>query len=206
MAWEEDIQKALADYHKVAKSADQKMRRLEKDVKKSGKGDVLRYAYTRAKRDINSIKTDAERFDIKLKQGEDERDVDFYWRVKAATADAKRFLSATTSSATEYETMNKQRHSSFNKSLSNELNRPLTYSEFTQVMETGFYDLASDILGGYRTAVRVMNAVIKNPRIMKRKTNFTALAVAKILDKYKFKDDPELYNIVQSALKESGYK
>lgn len=206
MAWEEDIQKALADYHKVAKSADQKMRRLEKEVKRSGQTDILRYAYSRAKRDINSIKAGAERFDIKIKRGENERDLDYYWRIKNATSDAKRFMEADTSSMTEYDELNHQRHENFNNSLKGSLDRPLTYSEFTQLMETGFFNLASDILGGYRTAVKVMNAVLKNKKVMKRKADFTAQAVMKILDKYKFKNDPELYPIVQSALKEYGYK
>lgn len=204
--WDNEIAAAQEYYHKTAKSADQKMRRLERDVKKTGNTDILRYAYARAKRDIKQDIGGSERFDIKIKQRKGERDIDYYWRLKDATADAERFLNADTSSITEYEMLNKQRHAKFNESLKGSLDRPLTFTEFSQVMETGFFDLASSILGGYRTAVRVMNAVLNNRRILKRKSDFTAQAVMKILDKYKFKNDPELYPIVQSALKREGFK
>ena len=205
MGWEVEIEKALNKYKKIAKSADQKMRRLEGQVKKTGQQFILSYAYSRAKRDIKANGGN-ERFDFRMQQRYGERDIDFYYRIQEGITDAERFINAPTSSVTGYEKLNRERWQNFNKALGDSLDRPLTYEEFTTIMETGFYDLVNSILGGYLTAVRVINAMLSNKRVTQRKTDWTANAVSKILDKYKFKNDPGLYKIVQSALRDKGFK
>lgn len=88
-----DKYKALVkEYRKLAKRADQRLLRLEKYAQeKPGLGNILQYAYRRAKRDIRSWSGDTEkpRFNTKPPSNTN--------TLKAKIADIKNFLNAQTS-------------------------------------------------------------------------------------------------------------
>lgn len=88
-----DKYKALVkEYRKLAKRADQRLVRLEKyATEKPGLGNILQYAYRRAKRDIRSWSGDTERPRFNTKPPSNTN------TLKAKIADIKNFLNAQTS-------------------------------------------------------------------------------------------------------------
>lgn len=189
MAKSFDLEIAQAEYKKLAKLADQKMRRLEARAKKENNPEYLRYAYARAQRDIKSWGGN-KRFDIKPP--------DDLETVRDMLSDARRFMEADTSSVTGFNRIQNSRVDKFNQRLGTNFTR----QEFTQLMETGIFDLLSKDFGfGYRTATRIAKQLVKNKKnILNRKTKATADTLVGILSKYKFRSDPALYTIVQGVL------
>ena len=181
-----------AKYKAEAKKADQRLRRLEEKAKKTKSNDYLRYAYSRAQRDIKSHGGN-KRFDINPPSDPDE--------LQAMLSDVKRFNESVTSTITGFKKVNVSRVEKFNKALGTNF----TVDEFTQIMETGAFDILTEsgaALFGYRTAVRILSVLVKNKKnILNRQRRMTGKSMIGLLMKYKFKDDPDLYDIVQGKLK-----
>lgn len=179
-------------YKEKAKLADRRLRELEKRAAKEKDSEYLRYAYSRAMRDIKSH-GGRKRFDIKPSSDLEE--------LRAMLADVQRFIDAETSTYRGFYRIQKSRVEAFNKSLGTNF----TVKEFTQIMETGAFDLLTQsgaALFGYRTAVRILSVLIKNKKnIVGRQQRMTGQQMLKLLSKYKFKDDPALYDIVQGKIK-----
>ena len=78
----------------------------------------------------------------------------------------------------------------------------MTEKEFLKITQLGVWDLLSDDFGfGYQTAIRIAKALTGNKKyIMNRKSKMTRERMEKILGKVKFKNDPELFDIVQGVL------
>lgn len=180
------------EYRQLAKKADQRLLRLERRAAKEHDSEYLRYAYIRAMRDIKSYGGN-NRFNIKTPEDPDE--------LRRMIADVKRFNEADTSTVTGFRRVQKSRLEKFNKSMGTNF----TMKEFTQIMETGAFDLlttAGAAIFGYRTAVRILSVLVKNKKnIVNRTRRMTGQEMVKLLNKYKFKDDPELYDIIQGTLR-----
>lgn len=202
--WQIDAE--LAEYKKIAKAADQKLRRLEAAYAKTKDEELLRYAYSRAMRDLKSLGLN-NRFDVKLKRRTDvaegerpEREIDFLWRIREATADAKRFINADTSSITGFKQLNAKRRKAFNETLGTNF----TQKQFNQIMETGFFDLMKGLTPGYREAIKIAKNIVDNSEanaeLFERRKKLTAKSIADVLDKYTYEMNPELKNIVNTAI------
>ena len=183
-----DLQK---QYKFEAKKADRKLRNLEKRAIKEKDSEYLRYAYSRAMRDIKSHGGKA-RFDIKPSSDPEE--------LRAMLSDVKRFNQAETSTYMGFRRIQKSRLEKFNASMGTNF----TMKEFTQIMETGAFDLLTTsgaALFGYRTAVRILSVLVKNKKnIVNRSRKMTGQEMLKILSKYKFANDKELYDIIQGVI------
>ena len=179
------------EYKRQAKKADRRLRNLEAQAKKEHDSEYLRYAYSRAQRDIKSHGGN-NRFDIKPSSDPSE--------LQAMLADVKRFNEADTSLYTGFQRIQQSRVEKFNRSMGTNF----TVKEFTQIMETGAFDLLTQsgaAIFGYRTAVRILSVLVKNKKnIVNRSRKMTGQQMIKLLTKYKFQNDPILYNIVQSTI------
>ena len=187
--WVLDMQQ---EYKELAKLADSRLRRLEEKAIKRKDTEYLRYAYSRAMRDIKKEIGGRKRFDIKPP---DDPEVLRVW-----LSAVKRFKESTTSTIGGFESLNESRAAKFNKALGTDF----SVSEFRQVMEYGAYDLLTEsgaILFKYRTAVRILTALVKNnPGMLDRKRRLTGKQMVGLLRKFKQSDDPELYEIIQDKL------
>ena len=200
------IEKELAEYHKIAKAADQKMRRLEAEYKRTSDDELLRYAYSRAQRDIKSIGGN-KRFDITLKQRKEtetqafERDIDFLWRIRQATKDAKRFIEAPTSSVSGFTEMYKERAEKFNEAMGTDF----TVKEFRAIMETGLFNTMQNITPGYRTGVKIIEGMMKNnkvrEKIISRRRTMGSQSVRSMLSKYEYNFDSVTQKIINNIIK-----
>ena len=180
-----------AEYKFQAKKADRKLRNLEKRAAAEKDSQYLRYAYTRAQRDIKSHGGN-KRFDIKPSSDPSE--------LQKMLADVKRFNESETSTFSGFQRIQKSRLAKFNESLGTDF----TMKEFTQIIKTGAFDLLTTSgasIFGYRTAVRILSVLVKNKKnIVNRSRRMTGKQMMSLLKKYKFEDDPELYDIVQGKL------
>lgn len=188
------IKDKQAEYKEKAKKADRQLRELEKRAAKENSKEYLRYAYSRAQRDIKTHggKT---RFDINPSDDIDE--------LMAMIADVDRFLGATTNTYRGFQRLNKQRAKAFNKTN----NTSFTYEEFVKLTELGVFDTLKELFDngqkgfGYRTAIKVSKSIIRNKKnIMNRKNPISEERLIEILKKYKFRDQPGLYEIVQGMI------
>lgn len=181
-----------AEYKILAKRADRKLRDLEARAAKEHDMEYLRYAYARAMRDIKSH-GGRSRFDIKPSSDPEE--------LRAMLADARRFDESETSLYMGFKRIQKSRLKKFNDSLGTNF----TQEEFTKIMELGAFDLLTTsgaAIFGYRVAVRILSVLVKNKKnIVNRTRRMTGQQMLKILSKYKFEEDPELYEIVQGVIK-----
>lgn len=177
------------EYHRKAKYADAKLRKLEQRAAKENDSEYLRYAYSEAQRNIKSHGGN-NRFDIKPSSDPME--------LQRMIADVDKFLSKETSGVAGFNRIQKSRVEKFNEALGTNFTR----KEFTQLMETGVFDMLSQQLGfGYRTAVRIAKQLMKNKKnILNRKLPITEKALYKMLDQYKFAEDKGLYQIVQGRI------
>ena len=177
------------EYHRKAKYADAKLRKLEKRAVDENNSEYLRYAYSEAMRDIESH-GGRRRFDIKPPSDP--------WELQRMIADVDKFLDKPTSGVRGFQRIQKSRVSKFNESLGVNF----SVREFTQFMETGLFDILVNAFGfGYRTAVRIAKQLMRNKKnIVNRRSPFSPDQVYKILNKYKFVHDRELYNIVQGRI------
>ena len=189
MAKSLELEIAQAEYKRLAKLADQKLRRLEKQAEKSDNVELLRYAYSRAVRDIKSHGGN-KRFDIK--PPDDIREV------RKMTADARRFFDADTSSVTGFKKIQRSRTEKFNQSMGTNF----TEKEFTKLMELGVFELLKKDFGfGYKTATRIAKQLMKNKKnILNRKKEVAKDTLTTMLSKYKFKGDQGLYKKVQGVI------
>ena len=180
------------EYKEVAKRADRKLRELEKRAKKEGNIEYLRYAYSRAMRDIKKEIGGNKRFD---KKPPDDIDELMVW-----LSSAKRFDTAITSTYRGFNKVNDKRIKKFNKSLGTDFST----SEFREIMENGAYDLLTQsgaILFKYRTAIRIIETMVKNnSKLLDRKRRLTGKQMVNLLRKFKRSDDAELYDIIQDKL------
>lgn len=180
------------EYKEVAKRADRKLRELEKRAKNEGNIEYLRYAYSRAMRDIKKEIGGNKRFD---KKPPDDIDELMVW-----LSAAKRFDNATTSTYRGFNKVNDKRIKKFNKSLGTDF----TTNEFREIMENGAYDLLTQsgaILFKYRTAIRIIETMVKNnSKLLDRKRRLTGKQMVNLLRKFKRSDDAELYDIIQDKL------
>lgn len=180
------------EYKILAKRADRKLRELEKRAAKEHDAEYLRYAYARAMRDIKSHGGRG-RFDIKPSSDPEE--------LRAMLADVRRFDESETSLYVGFKRIQKSRLKKFNDALGTNF----TQDEFTKIMEMGAFDLLTTsgaAIFGYRVAVRILSVLVKNKKnIVNRSRRMTGQQMLKILSKYKFSEDPELYEIVQGAIK-----
>lgn len=182
-------------YKKQAKIADSRLRELERKAKSRKDTEYLRYAYSVA---MDNIKTEIggkRRFD--RKPPDDPEDL------RVWLSAVKRFNDSRTSTIRGFKNLNESRAEKFNKALGTDF----SVSEFRKIMEYGAYDLLTEsgaILFKYRTAVRILAALVKNnPDILDRKRKMTGKQMVRLLRKFKQSDDPELYDIIQDKL--SGY-
>ena len=180
------------EYHRLAKKADRKLRNLEKRAAKEKDREYLRYAYSKAMRDIKEH-GGKKRFDIKPSDDPEE--------LQKMLSNVKRFDEAETSTYSGFNRIQKSRLEKFNQSLGTNF----TMKEFTQIMETGAFDLLTTsgaAIFGYRTAVRILSVLVKNKKnIVNRMRRMTGKEMLSLLSKYKFRDDKELYDIVQGKIK-----
>ena len=181
-----------AEYKRQAKKADSRLCRLEEKARKTKSSDWLRYAYAKAQRNIKSHGGN-KRFDIKPSSDPVE--------LQAMLADVKEFNESVTSTISGFESINESRVAKFNEKLGTNFSQ----QEFTMIMETGAFDLLTTTgaaIFGYRTAVQILSILVKNKKnIMSRSRRMTGQQMVKLLKKYKFKEDPDLYDIVQGKLK-----
>ena len=96
------------EYHRLAKKADRKLRNLEKRSAKEKDSEYLRYAYSKAMRDIKTH-GGKKRFDIKPSDDPEE--------LQQMLADVKRFDEAETSTYSGFNRIQKSRLEKFNQSL-----------------------------------------------------------------------------------------
>lgn len=189
-----------AEYKKEAKKADQRLRALEEYARKYRDDKYLKYAYSRAMRDLASHGL-GNRFDKQISK--DIKNTE----LQKMLSDVRRFNESTTSTFTGFQKLDEQRY----KALSDPNNtkargffpEDLTEEEFLKITQLGVWDLLSeDFNFGYQTAIKIAKELTRNKKfIMNRKTKMKYNSMLNILKKYKFSANPEIGTIVQGTIK-----
>ena len=193
----EDINEMKARYKQEAKKADRRLRALEDASRKYKSDKYLKYAYSRAMRDLKSNGL-GNRFD---KTPPDDPKILRQW-----LADVERFNTSETATFTQFQSIDNKRFITLmdpkNKKAADWMPSDLTEEEFLKITQLGVWDLLSEVYNfGYKTALQIAKQLTGNKKyIMNRKTKMTKDAMDKILRKFKFSSNPELAKIVQGVI------
>lgn len=174
-----------AEYHKLAKKADQRLRALEAYSYDKNYKDIKRYAYAKAMQDIKIWSGGAaKRFETKAPDSEAD--------LKAKINDIKRFLESPTSTKRGVTAIYKKRADTINK----KYNTSFTWQQLAKYYETGLADKMSKEYGS-KTALKVIGKVQTN-------ANKIIKGIANANNVHEFVDDEVLANITKKALKQFG--
>ena len=186
-----------AEYKKEAKKADRRLRALEDYARRYRNDKYLMYAYTRAMRDLSSHGL-GNRFD--KVPPDDPR------KLQKMLADVKRFNDSDTATFGGFQELDERRYKTLtdpeNEKTKDFFPQDLTEEEFLKITQLGVWDLLSeDFNFGYKTAIQIAKELTRNKKfIMNRKSKMTQQSMLNILNKYKFKKNPEIGKIVKGKL------
>lgn len=186
-----DIEIMQAQYKKEAKKADARLRVLENAARKYKDSKYTDYAYRKAQRELGAAGL-GNRFDKVINDPK---------QLQKMLSAVRVFNQSDTSTITGFERLDTKRLEAL-KRQKDWFPEDMTEKEFLKITQLGVWDLLSDdFCFGYQTAIRIAKALTGNKKyIMNRKSKMTRKSMEKILGKIKFKNDPELFDIVQGVL------
>ena len=190
----------LQAYLKLADKADKRLRGLEKAAKREHNDKYLKYAYSVAMRDIKANFGGGNTFQRRIKWNEQDPDKSFK-ALREAEADVNKFLDFDTSHYEGFREVEEKRYQTLSKYKAFE---GVSQEEWLKLTQVGIFDLLDKDFGfGYKTAMRIAKQLLKNKKnVMSRKQKTTFETLKNVLDKYKFKNDPGLFEIVQGRLED----
>lgn len=143
----------VAEYNKLAKKADRRMRDLEDLAKQKDFKNVKKYAYARAKKDIKSWTPPGQG----RKKPRWQRNIPFDTKsLKAKIKDIKRFLDSPTSSKRGIIKVYKKRTDAINKKYGTKF----TWQQLASYFDTGLYDKTEGY--GSKTVLTAMGKIQAN--------------------------------------------
>lgn len=186
-----DVEIMQAEYKREAKKADARLRALEDAASKYKDSKYLDYAYRKAQRELGAAGL-GNRFDKVINDPK---------QLQKILSVVRDFNQSDTATMTGFERLDTKRLEAL-KRQKVWFPEDMTEKEFLKITQLGVWDLLSDDFGfGYQTAIRIAKALTGNKKyIMNRKSKMTRESMEKILGKVKFKNDPELFDIVQGVL------
>lgn len=149
-----DYKEAVKVYKTLAKTADQRLVRLERYAERENYGNALTYSYARAQRDIRAWSGEkATRFNTKAPESLQE--------LLAKIQDIKTFLSSESSTATGLKDINNKRASTLNDKYGTDFSG----EELAEFFESGgFNDYVREKIAGSDTAMRTVAVMQKNKK------------------------------------------
>lgn len=180
-----------AQYKKEAKKADARLRALEAASIKYKDSKYTDYAYRKAQRELGAAGL-GNRFDKVINDPK---------QLQKMLSVVRDFNQSDTATMTGFERLDTKRLEALKKQ-KDWFPEDMTEKEFLKITQLGVWDLLSDdFVFGYQTAIRIAKVLTGNKKyIMNRKSKMTRESMEKILGKVKFKNDPELFGIVQGVL------
>lgn len=186
-----DLEIMQTEYKREAKKADARLRALEDAARKYKDSKYTDYAYRKAQRELGAAGL-GNRFDKVINDPK---------QLQKMLTVVRDFNQSETATMTGFERLDTQRLEALKKQ-KDWFPEDMTEKEFLKITQLGVWDLLSDDFGfGYQTAIRIAKALTGNKKyIMNRKSKITRESMTKILGKVKFRNEPELYDIVQGVL------
>lgn len=147
-----DYKEAVKVYKTLAKTADQRLLRLERYSERENFGNALTYAYARAQRDIRAWSGEkATRFNTKAPEN--------MQQLLAKIQDIKTFLGSESSTMEGLRTINEKRANTLNEKYGTEFSA----SDLAQFFESGgFNDYIRERIAGSDTAMETLGVIHKH--------------------------------------------
>lgn len=187
-------QKYLAEYNRLAKKADRRMRELERFSRYKEYEDITEYAYKVAKKDIQKYTPPGMKYEAPRWQRNEPMDTR---TLKAKIADINKFLKMKSSTVTGVRKIYENRAKALNKVAKENGEEPnFTWQELADFFEMGLWDKGKDTYGSATLLISI--------GVMKKKHKEVAdLIKKKTTDNIQLSDDVVINETIQKLLEKN---